>query len=271
LELETKGTGIAFGVIERACRPENSFIPMNDFAASVPGSLCRLLIVEDYPILAELLANQLTVMAEYEVVGVASTAEAAVELLSSARPDVILLDLGLPARADGMQVLREARRLLPQTKILVFSASGAMANVYQCVMAGVDGFVEKTAPWEELLAALRRVRSGQHYLGTQVAEKLLDAIRRDSDGRSLSEREVDVMIRLSEGAVVKEIAEELGVGTPMVYRLLIDLRSKLHAESNEDLLRRAYALGYLEPPGPHLALPGRGSGGAAEPGRGASA
>lgn len=224
---------------------------------------CRTLIVEDYPVLGELLAARLSGERDFEVVGVARAAPEALEMLRATRPDLILLDLGLPSRNQGLQVAEQARRLLPECKILVFSAVGNMANVHRSVGAGVDGFVEKTAPWHELLAALQKVRAGEFYLSPAAAERLLESFKRKAAGAHLDEREELVLRRLSEGDVIKAIAGELGVGAPMLYKVLQSLRIKLDARSNEELVQRAYTLGYLEPlpsslrHGPHGARPHR--------------
>jgi DNA-binding NarL/FixJ family response regulator len=227
---------------------------MNDTSTPARDSVFRILIVEDYPILAELLADQLSGMKEYSVVGVASVAETALALVASTRPDLLLLDLGIPARTDGLRVLREARALLPDLRVLVFSAVGNMANVHQCVKLGADGFVEKTASWGELLQALRKVRAGEPYLCEAVSSRLVEAVRRESAGELLDDREAEVLRRLGKGEAIKAIAQDFAIGASMVYKTLNGLRAKLRARSNEDLLHRAYLFGFLEPPPPQALL-----------------
>ena len=96
----------------------------------------------------------------YEIIGISNTADAALELVASARPDLVLLELALPSEADGLRVLREAKALLPTLLVLVFSG---MANLHRCMELGADGYLYKTASWSELSLVLRKVRAGESY------------------------------------------------------------------------------------------------------------
>jgi DNA-binding NarL/FixJ family response regulator len=207
---------------------------------------CRILVVEDYLILGELLAMRLADEANFEVVGVAGTAERALELLEAERPEMLLLDLGLPSPAAGLGVLQEARRLYPGLKILVFSAAATMATVYRSTMVGVNGFVEKDAPWSEFAEALRRVRAGQEYFAAGANAQLMEAFKRDARGDLLDEREVAILRHLARGQQVKTMAGALELSMPVVYQMLQAMRGKLNARTNEEMLHQAHALGYLD-------------------------
>jgi DNA-binding NarL/FixJ family response regulator len=159
---------------------------------------------------------------------------------------LLVLDLGLPSTAEGLWVLSEARRFDPDLKILVFSASSSMVPVHRSLIDGVDGFVEKTAPWGELIQALRCVRDGQKYFGSKIGERLVEAIKCEGQGSLLSTKEIVLLRFLAEGRVAKAIAEEMAVSVPSIYRDIQTVRAKLNASTNEEILRKAFTLGYLE-------------------------
>jgi DNA-binding NarL/FixJ family response regulator len=133
--------------------------------------------VEDCPILADVLAMHLADEGHYEIIGITDTADAALELVASARPDLLLLELALPSQADGLRVLREAKALLPTLRVLVFSG---MANLHRCMGLGADGYLYKTASWSELLLALRKVRAGESYPDKALSLSLLMAVKREA-------------------------------------------------------------------------------------------
>lgn len=221
--------------------------PMNATeAASRPSVPCRTLLVEDHPVLGDLLASRLAMEKDFIVVGMAGSADQALELLVSAKPEMLVLDLGLPSPAEGLRVLSEARRISPQLKIVAYSASSTVATVHRSMKAGVDGFVVKTATWDELLLALRRVREGHRHLDAEVSGRLVEAVVCDARGLLLEDREIRLLRYLAEGAVVKAIAEDLAVSVPMIYKITQNMRAKLNSNTNEEMLHRAYAMGYLE-------------------------
>jgi DNA-binding NarL/FixJ family response regulator len=207
---------------------------------------CRTLIVENYPVLGDLLATRLAQEDDFTVVGVAVSADRALELLVSEEPEMLMLDLGLPSPKEGLRVLREARRIDPELKILAYSASSTVATVHRSMMEGVNGFVVKTASWDELIEALRRVRRGHKYLDAEASERLVEAVKSNARRLLLDEREILLLRYLGEGRVVKSIAVALAVSAPMVYKITQTVRAKLNAQTNEEMLARACALGYLE-------------------------
>jgi DNA-binding NarL/FixJ family response regulator len=133
--------------------------------------------VEDCAILADVLAMHLADEGHYEIIGITDTADAALELVASARPDLVLLDLALPSEADGLRVLREAKALLPTLRVLVFRG---MANLHRCMELGADGYLYKTASWSKLLLALCKVCAGEGHFEEVLSSSTSGAVKREA-------------------------------------------------------------------------------------------
>ncbi|MEI6106003.1 MAG: response regulator transcription factor [Opitutae bacterium] len=203
------------------------------------------MIVDDHHSIARLLADFITQQPGYELAGIAYDAATAREACATTRPNLLLLDIGLPEKSIGYALLAEVRREYPDINVLVFTAFCTMHVVQEVIRLGAHGFVEKSARFSELIDAVSRVREGQTYLGAQASALLRQAVRSGSK-QSLATQELAVLRRLAHGAVAKEIATELDLSVSMIYKLLMKLRGKFTARTNEDLIIMAVAQGWLE-------------------------
>ena len=203
--------------------------------------MCRILIVDDHHSIAQLLADFVSQQPGYEVAGIAHDAASAREAFASTRPNLLLLDIGLPEKSVGYALLAEVRKDYPDVNVLVFTASCTMQVVREVISLGAHGFLEKSARFTELVDAINRVRDGHTYLGAQASALLREAVR-----GGMAKQELAILRGLARGAVVKEIATELDLSVSMIYKLLMKLRAKFSARTNEDLVVLAVAQGWLE-------------------------
>ncbi len=207
---------------------------------------CRVVIIDDHPHTTFFLSEFISGRPNFIVAGTGSNSRSALELCRNERPDIIVIDLGLPERIDGLRLIRELREGHPSAGILVFSAFSTRDLVQEALRSGASGFVEKTAGFEELTAALERIRAGNIYLSPHVSGVLREAVRCGPLGHSLEAREILALRLLMHGRVVKEIARELAVSPSMVYKILARLRQKLQAKTNEDLVVLSIERGLVE-------------------------
>jgi DNA-binding NarL/FixJ family response regulator len=208
--------------------------------------MIRLLVVDDHPIVRQGLVAVLEDDPEFTVVGSVQSAEAALALIGSAAPDVILLDLELGSGMDGVAAIGPLLAALPEARILVFTAYDTSERVFSAIQSGAKGYLLKGAPVEELTRAIRTVHADGSYLESRVASTLLAEVRapRRGGGR-LSERERAVLRLVAAGLTSKQIARELSITERTVQFHVTGLLNKLGAESRAQAVAIAAERGLL--------------------------
>lgn len=208
--------------------------------------MIRLLVVDDHPIVRQGLVGVLEDEADFAVVGAVGSAEAALGLVASAAPNVILLDLELGSGMDGVAAIGPLLAARPEARILVFTAYGTSERVFAAIQAGAKGYLLKGAPVEELTRAVRTVHADGSYLESRVASTLLAEVRapRRGGGR-LSERERAVLRLVAAGLTSKQIARELAITERTVQFHVTGLLNKLGAESRAQAVAIAAERGLL--------------------------
>jgi DNA-binding NarL/FixJ family response regulator len=208
--------------------------------------MIRLLVVDDHPIVRQGLVAVLEDEPEFAVVGSVQSAEAALALVGSAAPDVILLDLELGGGMDGVAAIGPLLAARPDARILVFTAYDTSERVFAAIQAGAKGYLLKGAPVEELTRAIRTVHADGSYLESRVASTLLAEVRapRRGGGR-LSERERAVLRLVAAGLTSKQIARELSITERTVQFHVTGLLNKLGAESRAQAVAIAAERGLL--------------------------
>ena len=176
------------------------------------------------------------------VVGLASTGEEAVLTAERLKPDVIIMDLVLPA-LNGIDATKRIIALLPQTKIIVLSACDTSEHVYRALRAGARGYVIKDAVGSELVAAIRTVLSGKRYLSASIEAALASLGENQTAERSplerLSPRERDVLHRTVEGYSSAQIGLQLSLSPKTVDTYRSRLMQKLGVSNRSSLIRFA--------------------------------
>ncbi|WP_218009774.1 response regulator transcription factor [Actinomadura kijaniata] len=201
--------------------------------------MIRVLLAEDQHIIRGALAALLNLEADLEVVAEASDGAEAVDRALALRPDVAVMDIDMP-RKDGLAAAAELRERLPACKALMLTAHGKPGHLRRALDARVQGFLLKTAPPEELAAAIRRVASGERVLDPSLALTAWDL----SDN-PLTPRERDVLALAAEGAEPDEIATRLHLSPGTVRNNLTAIITKLNARGRTDAVRIATGSGWI--------------------------
>ena len=202
----------------------------------------RILLVDDHFVVRLGLADLLATEPTFEVVGEACDGEEALEVFTKLRPDVVVMDFELP-KLDGPEAVAAIRRTDPLARILMLTVSEVEESVWRSVKAGASGYVLKSAPREDIIAAVRVVGSGGEFLPPAIA-----AILRARRGRpQLSPRENDVLRCLVGGLANKEIADFLSLAEPTVKMHLVSLFEKLGARDRTQAAMLAVQRGLLTP------------------------
>jgi DNA-binding NarL/FixJ family response regulator len=201
----------------------------------------RILIADDHPVVRDGLSGIFGGAEDFEVVGLASDGEEAVELARRLKPDVVLMDLRMP-RMDGVTAIR---RLAPAQRILVLTTFDADTDVLPAIEAGATGYLLKDAPRSELYRAVRAAARGEAVLSPPVATRVLRAAR--SDEPSLSAREVEILELVARGTTNREAAERLFISEATVKTHLIHIYAKLGVPDRASAVAAAYDRGLLQP------------------------
>ena len=188
-------------------------------------SKIRLVIVDDHPVVRDGLRGMLESQADFEVVGEASNGEEAVQMAGSLKPDVMLMDLRMPVM-DGVTALGEIKASNPQVQILVLTTYDSDADILPAIEAGAMGYLLKDTSREDLYAAIRATARGETVLSPGVAARLIGQMRASAEEK-LSNREVEVLQLVAEGASNREIANSLHISQATVKSHLIHIFDKL--------------------------------------------
>jgi DNA-binding NarL/FixJ family response regulator len=207
------------------------------------------MVVDDHPMWRDAVERDL-VDAGLDVVAVAATGREALARLPAARPDVVVLDLQIPA-PDGVQVTAEAVRSNPQVRVLILSASGEQTDVLAAVKAGATGYLVKSGSRQELVAAGRRVAAGDTVFTPGLAGLVLGEFRRLSqappgegpDTPRLTERETEVLRLVAKGLSYRQIAERLVLSHRTVQNHVQNTLGKLQLHNRVELTRYAIEQG----------------------------
>ena len=214
----------------------------------------KVMVVDDHPMWRDGVARDLT-EAGLDVVATASTGSEALTRATATRPQVVVLDLQIPA-PDGVEVTTQLVRDDPTVRVLILSASGEQDDVLEAVKAGATGYLVKSASRGELLAAVRRVAEGDTVFTPGLAGLVLGEFRRlsdtpaaassDPDAPRLTERETEVLRLVAKGLSYKQIAERLFLSHRTVQNHVQNTLRKLQLHNRVQLVRYAIEQGLDE-------------------------
>jgi DNA-binding NarL/FixJ family response regulator len=209
----------------------------------------RILIVDDYEVVRRGIRTLLEGEKGWEVCGEASTGPAAIEAAGNLKPDLVILDLGLP-ELHGLEVTRRILQRRPDTEVLVLTMHASEELIRQVLRAGAHGYVLKSDAGEQLVSAVRSLERHEPFLTTRVTEVVLDGflkgVANDAVGEALTPREREVLQLVAEGRSSKSIAAALGVTVKTIESHRASLMRKLHLRTVADLVRYAVRNGLVE-------------------------
>lgn len=207
----------------------------------------RVFIVDDHAIVRTGLRMILSAEVDIDVVGDADSGEAALPMIRSLKPDVVLSDLHLPG-ASGLDLTERLVKLEWGPRVIVVSVLEDGPLPRRLLAAGASGYVGKAADSHELVAAVRAVAQGKRYLANTVAQNIaLAGIGSSSALESLSPRETEVALLLAQGLKNEEIARQLCLSGKTVSTHKQRLFEKLGVRDTVTLARLLRQHGYLDP------------------------
>lgn len=192
----------------------------------------RLLLIDDQTLIRRGLKALLRGEAAIEIVGEAENGQAALELVETLQPDVVLMDIRMPVM-DGVAATREIHQRFPQTKVLVLTTFDDDQYVAQAVQYGAAGYLLKDTPPDELVQAIQAVHKGYMQLGPGLSQKLhvqvpVPPVSFPPGWTELTPREQEILRLIATGASNQEIAQTLYIAEKTVKNHVTNILSRLN-------------------------------------------
>ena len=211
--------------------------------------MIRVLVVDDHDLVRMGISRMLADSADIEVVGEADGGDMAIKLARDLTPDVILLDVNMP-NIGGLEATKRLVQLGIGSKILAVSSVVTQAYPSMLLKAGVNGYITKGTPLDEMIRAIKKVHQGGRYFSHDVAEQLAEVLLSDKAGSPfdlLSDREKQVAMMVVNCQSPQEIADQLFVSVKTINTYRYRIYEKVGVDSDVKLTHLAIRHGLIQP------------------------
>jgi len=213
----------------------------------------RVLLADDHDLFRQGVRRLLEGTATLEVVGEARTGEDTVRLVEELAPDIVLLDIAMPA-LSGIDAARLIKATSPRTGIIMLTVHADEEHLFEAIKAGAMGYLLKDASADELVRAIRVVHEGEGLLAPSMAAKVMREFARTQQTTDLAavlhpltSREVEILQHVTAGLANKEIARQLSISERTVKNHLSNILEKLHLNSRTQAAVYALRSGLVPP------------------------
>jgi DNA-binding NarL/FixJ family response regulator len=216
----------------------------NAINPSAAAKKSRVFVVDDHPIVRQGLALLINRESDLVVCGEAENAQAAMQSMAAARPDILVLDISLNG-PDGLDLLKDLRTRNLTLPVLILSMHDESIYAERALRAGAQGYIMKQEATEKVLVALRRILSCEIYVSEHIANRMLQRFignrgaGRPSSIADLTDRELEVFRLIGEGHSTRQIAEELHISVKTVESYQAHIKEKLSLRSARELVQHA--------------------------------
>lgn len=208
----------------------------------------KVMVVDDHDLVRMGIARMLDDDPQIEVIAEADNGDVAVQLTRQYHPDVVLLDVNMP-NVGGVEATRRIKQINQSIKVLAVSSLSAQPYPSMLLKAGVNGYITKGTPLDEMIRAIKKVHGGGKYFSHDVAEQLADTVlgeQAESPFDALSEREKQVAMMVVNCQSAQEIADQLFVSVKTVNTYRYRIFEKLGVNSDVKLTHLAIRYGLIE-------------------------
>jgi two-component system nitrate/nitrite response regulator NarL len=211
----------------------------------------RIVLVDDHQVFAETLQRALQSEPDLEVVALAADLDQAVEAVLRESPDVVVTDHRLAGGADGVAVTGAVLAASPSVAVVMLTASEDDRVLVAAIEAGCTGFVTKTQPLGDVIAAIRSASAGEALVNPTMLARVLPRLanRRTPDVDQLTRRELEVLEVMASGASNQAIADRLFISRDTVRNHVASVLQKLGAHSKLEAVAIALKRGIIDAPG----------------------
>jgi DNA-binding NarL/FixJ family response regulator len=213
----------------------------------------RVLVVDDHPIVRQGLTLLINREHDLMVCGEAEDAKTAMQSITSAKPDILVVDISLNG-PDGLDLLKDIRTRHPELPVLILSMHDESIYAERALRAGAQGYIMKQEASEKVLLALRRILSNEIYVSERISNRMLQrfiggaSLSKASSVADLTDRELEVFRLIGEGHSTRQIAEELHISVKTVESYQAHIKEKLSLRSARELMQHAIQWSMNEKP-----------------------
>ncbi|HEX5155419.1 MAG TPA: response regulator transcription factor [Parafilimonas sp.] len=198
-------------------------------------------VVEDLEDYRNGLVNLINWNKGYECTGSYATAEEAIKYLPQIKPDVALIDIGLPGKS-GIELVEYIHKVIPSTLCMMCTAYDEDEKVFKALKAGAYGYLVKSASPGEILDAIQKLVNGGSPMSSDVARKVITSFQKQSpEINVLTAREKEILELLSKGLLYKEIAFQLSISIDTVKRHCFNIYEKLHVSNKTEAINKYHS------------------------------
>jgi DNA-binding NarL/FixJ family response regulator len=208
-----------------------------------PNKPIRVAIVEDDGPLKKILVDALEESGDIKILGTFSDAESAVKHMPALKPDVAVVDIGLPGM-DGVECVRRLKPQLPTTQFMMFTVYEDNQRLYAALAAGATGYLLKRASRSQLAEAVREIHEGGSPITSNIARKLVLSFQpqpkqgKNTEQVKLGPRENEILGLLAQGYSYKEIADQLQLSVRTIGSHIRSIYEKLHVHSRSQAVAK---------------------------------
>ena len=205
----------------------------------------RILLADDHKVVRQGTRALLSTVPEWEIVGEADNGRDAVSLTSELKPDIVILDIGMP-ELNGLDATRQIKKKLPETEVLIFTGQETEELVHDVFDSGARSYIMKTDAADHLIDALKALSEHKHFFTSRISEIVFaryiqgkKTVEGAPEKSRITDREREIVQLLAEGKSSKEIATMLGISVRTVETHRAAIMKKLGLKSFSELIRYA--------------------------------
>lgn len=222
-----------------------------------PVERIKVMVVDDHAIMLDGLCEILERSGGFEVVGQARDGATAVKVARKLRPDVIIMDVMMPVKS-GIDASREITEMLPETRVVILTASTEHDAVIEAVAAGASGYLHKYSGKDRLFSTVRDVADGEYRLPADIIRRVFTQVRmaekcEETRGLDLTTREREILALFARGMSYAQIAQVRGNKPLTIRNAIYGIQDKLGIETKQGLVVWAVRSGLLDDQGNGLA------------------
>lgn len=202
----------------------------------------KIIIVDDHPVVRHGLNQTLSLESDMEVIGVANSTGAGIDLIKKEKPDLAIVDLNMPG-GGGMELIREIRNCRLDVKIVILTSHASQEEIKESLSLNVEGCVLKEILPEELVNAIRLVLKGRRYYDPNIMQIALTPNKKDKLDQ-LTNRELEVLKTLAGGLNNKAISKKLFISESTVKKHISNILDKLELQDRTQAALYSYSKGF---------------------------
>ena len=210
--------------------------------------MIRIAIIDDHAMVRAGLRQFFADQSDFSVVAEASNGRGALDIVRKGEVDVILMDISMPDQS-GVDALIAIKARVPDLPVLILSGFPEEHYATTLLRQGASGYLNKDCDPQDIVAAIRTVHRGRKYISAEVAERLADGLTKGGDvplHEQLSERELQVFLRLAKGETIGHLAQGMSLSVKTVSTYRTRIMEKMKLESNSDLTYYALKNGLIQ-------------------------